>query len=1410
MYEFTCYIFAAKVTFSRVIKLNNHPISCFFVRKAGLYQQIIVFLQQLIHSKMTNYRLLHISITLLLCVNFFTGSHAETQLTGRIITTKDGLPSNLINDLIQDDRGYIWLGTANGLCRYDGYSFVNYQTVGCGEGKTNGYVGTFHLDSQNGLLWMRTATFNYACYDLRQQRFVDYTGNCNPQKTFERFWAEDNGIWLYETMAGVRHVTYENGQFHCEDYTQENGSLPPGKVNRVKSDPKGIIWIMTDNGLIRYEKGKGLETVVKGGRFLTCCFYDGKSFFLTKDNEILTFDQKGTLVRRTTIPAILGDIQTVNVSIVWQGKWVFMSRTATITMDLSNYTFEKPEALQMDYGILLDETNGHSWISDSNGTLWLFPKEGDVRKFKLLKDKGFVVTRKRNFSTVQGKDGLFYIATYGNGLFTYDPTADKLEHYAANDKRPIIATNYLINIHMDKDGNIWVGHEDAGIACLHQSALPQTSIILPEPDMRGEKTNYITKLTPQSDGSLLVSTRSHRAYSYHPTTGSISPMGTEPFDNIRIDSIKDDMGRTWIATWEQGLLVTYSDKNGQRTQQQFLTRSTSESRVNTLTIDDQKRLWIATYNGIYMTDTRQKAFTDKSFIHYGTAEGLPGNEINCLLATSDGSLWLGGPGTGVVRCRYDKDHQLSITSVTTRQGLAINNVHSLTEDQQGFIWAGTEDYVSQIHPQSLEVVNHHLGSNFLNGLYSKHCALTLNDGRLVFGTHDGLTIITPSAMTVDDKPHNKATVTNLFVNGKSIFYDDRHQSLRHLQENISLPYSENSLTIHFSNFDYAEQGQAMYEFYLEGIDREWREPTTQHSADYSNLQPGRYVFHLRNSEDLEDTILSITIRQPWYNTWWAWTIYLIVFGSIGWVFYRHKREQFRLQQQMRVEKQVSEFRTNFFTQVAHEFRTPLAIISGAVDQISEGTSSRKPIQTAQRGVRRLTQLVNQLMEFRKINTGNLRLQVESGDIVSLIRDIYQDFWNAAQQKEQSITFTPFAKSYDTVFDRHIIDTIVYNLISNAVKYTPQGGTILIKLNVEQGNILLTVEDSGTGIEAAREQQLFQPFMHGYASQGGMGIGLYTAYKMALAHHGNLTYTRSETLGGSLFTLSIPTDNSLYKAEDYKQASAINPSTSADSHQPSPIILEMLPNALNDQHIAIIEDDPDMLEQIKTEVGVYFHVSGYTDGQSGIEGIRNDAPALLICDVMLPDTNGYDIVKTLKADEELKDIPVIMLTALEDERHQIKGYEAGADDYMVKPCNYRVLIARAIQLIKWKGERTERNTEETTHATIITTQADKRFKEKVNSIIAQHISDEDFSIDQMAEMMHMGRTKLYGKVKELTGMSPNKLLTAERMRIAAELLEEGELNISEIGYRVGISDASYFNKCFKQHFGMAPSKYKKEK
>ena len=387
---------------------------------------------------------------------------------------------------------------------------------------------------------------------------------------------------------------------------------------------------------------------------------------------------------------------------------------------------------------------------------------------------------------------------------------------------------------------------------------------------------------------------------------------------------------------------------------------------------------------------------------------------------------------------------------------------------------------------------------------------------------------------------------------------------------------------------------------------------------------------------------------------------------------------------------------------------------------------------------------------------------------------------------------------------------------------------MVKLKTEEDAIRLTVEDSGQGIDTEKQKKLFQPFMHGYASQGGMGIGLYTAYKMALTHKGMLTYSRSEALGGAMFTLMLPADTDVYALEDYRNSTVTDKSETVYNKQAEQIIMEMLPQALNDYRIAIIEDDPDMLEQIKEEVAVYFHVDAYSTGNDGYEGLLNSKPALLICDVMLPDMSGYDIVKKMRKHDALKDIPVIMLTALGDEQHQIRGYEAGADDYMVKPCNYRILIARAIQLIKWSSrhdalvnrvaEATDVTTARvetpaalpTSEKPLITSSADKHLLERINTLVAQNISNPDFNIDLMADIMHMGRTKLYGKVRELTGLSPNKLLMAERMRMAAELLERSDLNISEIGYKVGILDASYFNKCFKQHFGTSPSKYRKER
>jgi signal transduction histidine kinase/AraC-like DNA-binding protein len=615
---------------------------------------------------------------------------------------------------------------------------------------------------------------------------------------------------------------------------------------------------------------------------------------------------------------------------------------------------------------------------------------------------------------------------------------------------------------------------------------------------------------------------------------------------------------------------------------------------------------------------------------------------------------------------------------------------------------------------------------------------------------------------------------------------------------------------------------------MEGVDEDWRPMTSINYADYNNLLPGKYVFHLRalSHDKWGDThTLTITISQPWYNSWWAWLIYIVLIIVLGLYMYNNARERLRLHEQMKVEKQVTEFRMNFYTNITHELRTPLAIIQGAVNKLQIDSTSKAAMQTAQRGTKRLLKMVNQLMEFRKVNTGNMLLSVEQDDIITFVREVYHDFWTISEQKGLSMTFMPFAKHHIMLFDKQMMETMTYNLLSNAIKYTPEKGSIAVKIKRESQDgkdfIAITVEDNGPGISKEQQANLFQPFMHGNVSTGGMGIGLYTSHRMASLHHGSLEYKRIG--GASLFTIKVPDTENEYSEDEHKRSLALDTTYQKQEYNDEQILREPLPDSFNDITIAIIEDDYDMMEQISSEVAKYFHVNRYLNGQSALESITADnakQPALIICDAMLPDMEGFDIVKQLKSDADTAHIPIIMLTALNDEQHQLRCYEAGGDDYMVKPCNFRLLIGRAVQLIQKNSKKQNAKpvnnetvvatTTSPQHPSIIISAADKHFIDRLNIIISQHLGNSELNVDMMAEKMGMGRTKFFNKTKELTGMSPNKYLQNERMRVAADLLKNGELTVSEVSYKVGIQDASYFNKCLKAHYGVVPSKYGKGK
>lgn len=819
---------------------------------------------------------------------------------------------------------------------------------------------------------------------------------------------------------------------------------------------------------------------------------------------------------------------------------------------------------------------------------------------------------------------------------------------------------------------------------------------------------------------------------------------------------------------------------------------------------------------------------------------------------SQNGMWLFSGDFGARYLTYSNG-KFHATDYTTKNGKLIGDRQlQIQEDFKHNIWIGTEEGISRLNAKTNDIRSFQTGRTIFSNNFTENCATKLNDGRLVFGVSDGMIFIQPSRTISMPPAKMKAVITDLAINGISIYEAENEQfltkALNYTRE-ISLPHDKNSLNIHFSNFDYPHIQNAMYQYYLEGIDKTWRPMTSINHAEFSDLNPGSYTLHIRtrigSNQWSEETLLHITIYQPWYNTVWEWCIYLLIISGAGVLYYRSWLRNFELNQQIALEKQMSDLRINFFTHISHEFRTPLAIIQSAVEKMmtkGEGYASKNTIYTLSRGTKRLQRLINQLMEFRKINTGNMKLNVEKGEIIGFVRTIYNDFYTVAKQKNITMSFTPWTSNHEILFDQEKVETIVYNLLSNAVKYTPDRGIISVRLYLENDIVFFSVEDNGPGIKPEREADLFKPFMHGYASKGGMGIGLYTAHKMAEIHKGSLTYQRSRNLGGSHFCLALPDDAGKYQPEDIIEKKALD-DYSIDKDEIDMIVKEMTPKAINNVTVMVIEDDPDMLEQIKSELSVYFHVETFMNGKTGYENIRKIKPALLISDIQLPEMSGYEIVSNMKADPETQNIPVIMLTAFDDTSHILKAYKNFVDDYMVKPCNFKLFIARALQFVamdlKAKQQAEEKaklqeetlqenapqeNTEQTSggeailikpvkelkknEPTLLMSTLDKKFKDKLEAIVAQHIGDNNFNVDRLAELLCLGRTTVYNRTKSIMGVSPNIYIQNERLRIAAKFLLEGEYTVSEISEKVGFSDSTYFYKCFKNKYGIAPSKYGK--
>lgn len=1047
-------------------------------------------------------------------------------------------------------------------------------------------------------------------------------------------------------------------------------------------------------------------------------------------------------------------------------------------------------------------------------------------------------------------DGNIWVSVNGNGLFIYERQGRQLHHITKNDGKELLDATFIVYMTEDRYGNIWVSQEHYGLVCLSKVKTAYNILNIGD-NSRYEKDNEIRNLVRLTDGRILVSNRRGMLLEADGNLEHISVVQTggdnfnsavlddqgrlwlgslmrginidgKWYGNGRVDYIlKDTKGRMWTCSLDGSLTQASLDEQGHFTERLFMT-DIEHLGARSLLQDHRGMIWLGTDKGLYVFDPDKLLKNPKD---YRKVSSLP---IRTLAEDSKNQLWMGTSGYGLGRM----DRNDSIVLMTQEDGLPSNVVQFVIEDSNRHICIGTEDGCVNYDPEMKNIRSLYFNDNKIRNYYNVDCAVRLDDGRMAFGSLDGIIVIGKKPRTLF-KRYGKTVLTNLQINGVSVYDMGDDAPVKgdvSLTDTIRLRHDQNVITLYFSNFHYGKSHLACYAYKLEGYDEAWSQMGSTNFATYKDLSPGTYTFFVKYRDEggwgNEEEVVVIEIKKPLWATWWAIAIYVLLALTVGFATFRQIRYNSRLRQQITMEKQLTEYKLRFFTNISHEFRTPLTLIKGAMEKIGQAKeipgSIKQPLSNMQQSTNRLLRLINQLLEFRRLQNNKLSLSLVETDIVQFIHDIYIGFHDIADNRHVSYTFIPFQKTFSMYIDRGHVDKIVYNLLSNAFRYTPEHGSINVGIKSADGKIVVSVADTGVGISEEKQKELFDRFSTGRVRGDSIGIGLNMSQELAIVHHGALTYRANEPKG-SIFTLELPMDKTAYREIDFMHTdSELLKEKDAEKKGFSNSYREVRSNPLNkNRHILVVEDNFELAGMIKDELSHYFEVDCVSNGAEALDvlkAVKDDESRtnyeLVVSDVMMPQMNGFELTRRLRADKDLSELPIILLTALTGEEQQQKGLATGADAYIEKPFSTKVLVTQVINLVEQRDRLKATYSTQTQKPVVkelVKNDADKRFITQLDAYIENHMSDYNLSVDSMAEHFQFGRTRFYNKVRAVTGMTPNEYIKEKRITRAAELLRESEaITVAEVAYRVGISNAQYFAVNFKKMFGMSPSSYQKGK
>jgi signal transduction histidine kinase/ligand-binding sensor domain-containing protein/DNA-binding response OmpR family regulator len=1410
-------------------------------------------------------------------VYLFNVSHpgyAVETLRFEWISDRDGLSQNTVRCIMQDSTGFIWLGTINGLNRYNGKEFIvmlpqtgNFASI------SDNRIRSLQED-RNGYIWVRTTANIFCCYDTRLERFIDYDPE-NKQKNFSYARVFSTGdVWLWGADGGCCRIRHVTGGLQAKSFgTSELGSTA---VYFVYEDSQHYIWIGSASGLFRLEKERLVQISFESFSFVH--EFDNRLYFIN-DNRIVSYNvERSKEEMATEFPG--GNVGLNTTTLLNNGTILVATKADIIAFDCGKNKFVPAEGFFNRQGIrnasFYTDNKGNKWVYNVSGNIWRQTGENQFEKIELIPQQILSTIDAERYEIYHDSRNIAWITTYGNGLFALDLNNGQMNHYTVDNSD--LPTNHLLCVTEDKSGEIWVGTEFAGISKISLSNYP-VQILYPAPGDSYNRSNAVRLIYEDSQGRFWLGTRSGFLHLYDRSLQKIRShkiAGGLPFGMV-----EDSTGNLWLGTRGNGIMVF--PPSGKALVHAYLLNDIARQNVNSnnvfdILLDSQNRIWGASFGGgLHYADIGKKDIVfrqinfrtanqdmarvirqDRSgLIWVGTNEGvnvfhpdrlisdkndyinfhfdvnddrsINNNEVKAVFEDSRGRIWLGTTGGGLnLFVREEPLERSWFKHYTSKNGLSNEVIQAITEDNQGYLWISTESGsgISRFNPETEHFENFSFSNSKQTSLFNEAACWKMKNGELMFGSYSGVFIFDPDKIKYDVYTPS-IVITGLKINGMDIRPMENNSPLDEsisLIKKIRLKYNQNSFNIEFAMLNFHLPNFNQYAYYLEGYEKNWNPITRYNVAAYRNVEPGTYRFKVKGCNSFgvwtgNETELEIVITPPFWKSAWAYLLYFILLTVAGHFITRLIMQINRLHTAVEVERQLTEYKLRFFTNISHEFRTPLTIIRGSIENLMAmenlPSAVTKQINQMSKSSSRLLRLIDQLLAFRKLQNKRMELKLERTEAVAFFNDIYQTFEELMVRKQIDYRFESNLPQKEMLLDKSIWDKIAFNLLSNAVKHTPNNGVIIMRLNFSEPDdrMTLSVSDSGAGVPKEKQSSLFVRFAQLDSTAGGTGVGLHLTAELATVHKGKAEYITSE-LGGACFGVSVPLFDRNYVHEEIVEMQSV-PQFSGTITDAKPA--EDVPDTLTSSErrknykLLVIEDDDEVREFIFNQLSDSFTIILAKDGAEGLEKAIHEQPNVIICDVMMPNVDGFEATRRLKEDFLTSHIPVILLTAHSSEEHQLEGIQAGADAYITKPFSVKYMTTRIIKLIEQREKLQQKFAQSPglpVHP-INLMDKDKEFLDKIHALIEENIENIDFSVDVFAKIVGMGRTNFYKKVKGITGHSPNEYVNIIRMKKAAELLVTTNLNVSEVSYKVGINDPFYFSKCFKVQFGKTPSQFQKE-